>query len=541
VAEHQDASRRVLVEERRKRCVPRARHEAAGRCIVRRLTLGTEEIATAPTAQPPGLEPHVYRLGLVIVIGTFMSILDATVVNVALDTLSRELHTPLAQIQWVVTAYLLALAAIIPVTGWMARRFGARRIYLTSLALFTLGSALCGLAWSTESLIVFRVLQGIGGGMLVPVGQMILARAAGPDRIGRLMSVVGVPMLLGPVFGPMIGGAIVQNASWRWIFFVNVPIGIVAFFLAFRLLHPEPSEKAGALDRLGLVLLSSGVPALTYGLAEYGQHGRLVTRSWVTLVAGAFLCIAFVLHALHATRPLLDVHLFRRAAFSAASLTTFCIGAALFGSMILLPLFFQNVRGQGQFMTGLMMAPQGLGAALAMPVAGKLTDRIGGGILTVFGVTAILGGTIPFVYIGAHTPYGLIAAAMAARGVGLGFSMMPSMATAFKLLRPHEIADATPQLNVLQRIGGSMGTAILAVVLARSITEHLTAAGGAATPAQRLDLMAAGYQHTYWWAIVGTAVAIVPAVTLWWLERRRPFAAPSELAEGASGSIRVQA
>jgi EmrB/QacA subfamily drug resistance transporter len=476
----------------------------------------------------------------VIVVGTFMSILDATVVNVALETLHRSLHASLAQIQWVVTAYLLSLAAVIPVTGWMARRFGSRRIYLTSLALFTLGSGLCGLSWSTESLIVFRVLQGIGGGMLVPVGQMILARAAGPERIGRLMSVIGVPMLLGPVLGPMIGGVVVENASWRWIFFVNLPVGMIGFALAFRLLHPEPSEEAGSLDRLGLVLLSTGVPALTYGLAEYGEHARLAPRAWVPLVAGALLAVAFVAHALRSSRPLLDVRLFRRPAFGAASLTTFCIGGALFGSMILLPLFFQTVRGQSAAMTGLLMAPQGLGAALAMPIAGKLTDKIGGGVLTVFGVTAILAGTVPFAYIGAHTSFGLIAAAMVARGVGLGFSMMPSMATAFKLLRPHEIADATPQLNVLQRVGGSIGTAVLTVILARSITAHLAAAGSAGVR-DRLDLMAAGYQHTYWWAIVASSVAIVPAAALWWLERHRP-AAGLEVAEAElADTVRAQA
>jgi len=188
------------------------------------------------------IEAYVYRLAAVIVLGSIMSILDATIVNVALETLHRELHAPLTQIQWVATGYMLSLAAVIPVSGWTARRFGARRVYLASLLMFTAGSALCGMAWSVDSLIGFRVVQGLGGGMLMPVGQMILARAAGVERMGRVMSVVGVPMLLGPVFGPMIGGVIVQNASWRWIFYVNVPIGVIAFVAALLMLHPEPSE-----------------------------------------------------------------------------------------------------------------------------------------------------------------------------------------------------------------------------------------------------------------------------------------------------------
>lgn len=483
--------------------------------------------------QSSRIEAHVYRLAAVVVLGSIMSILDATIVNVALDTLHRDLHASLAQIQWVATGYMLALAAVIPVSGWTARRFGTRRVYLVSLVLFTLGSAACGLAWSTASLIGFRILQGVGGGMLMPIGQMVLARAAGPQRMGRVMSVVAVPMLLGPIFGPMIGGVLVQNASWRWIFYVNVPVGVIAFVAALLMLHPEPSEEAGKLDRIGLVLLAIGVPALTYGLAEYGQHNAFVPRAWVPIVIGVATIVAFGRHALRSAAPLLDVRLFRRAGFSAASLTTFCIGGALFGSMILMPLFFQTVRGDGAALTGLLLAPQGLGAALAMPIAGKLTDRMGGGILTVFGTLVLLGGTLPFVFIGAHTSYGLIAAAMVARGIGMGFTMMPAMTAAYALLQPREIADATPQLNVLQRIGGSIGTALLAVILSRSIASHLAAAQASGSKTSQVDLLAAGYQHTYWFAIAATAVAIVPALVLWWLERRRPAPAVSAPALGA--------
>ena len=476
------------------------------------------------------LDPHVYRLAAVIVLGVIMSILDATIVNVALETLHRELHAPLEQIQWVATGYMLALAAVIPVSGWTARRFGARRVYLVSLVLFTGGSALCGLAWSTESLIGFRLLQGVGGGMLMPVGQMILARAAGPERMGRVMSVVGVPMLLGPVFGPIIGGVLVEHASWRWIFYVNVPIGALAFTAALKMLHPEPSQEAGPLDRIGLALLALGVPAITYGLAEYGQHGTLVARAWVPLAAGAVAVCLFCVHALRADAPLLDIRLFGRPEISAASLATVCVGGALFGSMILLPLFFQTVRGQSPAMTGLLLAPQGLGAALSMPIAGKLTDRLGGGILTVFGTLVILAGTVPFAYIGTHTAYAFIAGAMVLRGIGMGFTMMPSMAAAFARLSKDEIEHATPQLNVLQRIGGSIGTALLAVILARSIAHNL-----AANPhGNTLDLLAAGYMHTYWYAVAATAFSILPALALWRSERR-----PSAPAVGGAAPVRA--
>src|SRR5437660_422611 len=210
------------------------------------------------TAQDGGsLEREILRLGAVVVIGSIMAILDATIVNVAIPTLGRDLHTSISTIQWVMTGYLLAFASVIPLTGWASEHFGAKRVWLAALLLFMAGSALAGAAWSIDALIVFRVLQGFGGGLLMPVGQAILARAAGPQRIGRVMSVIGVPMLLAPVFGPVIGGAIVDQVSWRWIFYVNLPIGAVALALAWRLLPAHAPRPGPPLDLRGLALLSA--------------------------------------------------------------------------------------------------------------------------------------------------------------------------------------------------------------------------------------------------------------------------------------------
>src|ERR1700722_19556385 len=196
------------------------------------------------------IDPYVWRVAIVVVLGSIMSILDTTIVNVALQTLHERLHSSLGDIQWVITGYLLSLATVIPLTGWASRRFGARRVYMASLILFTAGSALCGIAGSATMLIVFRVLQGVGGGMIMPVGQMILADVAGPKRMGRVMSVTGVPTMLGPILGPTIGGLILQGASWRWIFYVNVPIGILAIFLAIRIL--PASGKIAVPPRLDI-------------------------------------------------------------------------------------------------------------------------------------------------------------------------------------------------------------------------------------------------------------------------------------------------
>ena len=230
-------------------------------------------MSAAPTADR--IEPHVWRIAFVVVIGSIMSILDTTIVNVALATLGRDLGSSLAQIQWVITGYMLSLAAVIPITGWAARRFGPKRIYLLSLLLFTAGSALCGLATSSTELILFRVVQGIGGGMILPIGQLMMAQAAGPRRMGRVMSVVAIPAMLAPIFGPTLGGLILDNASWRWIFYVNVPIGVVAFAAALRALPTGERAPTNPLDVRGLALMATGLPLLTYGLAEIGATGKL--------------------------------------------------------------------------------------------------------------------------------------------------------------------------------------------------------------------------------------------------------------------------
>src|SRR3954469_12706187 len=200
------------------------------------------------------IDARVWRISLVVIVGSIMSILDTTIVNVALETLGRDLHATVSEIQWVVTGYMLSLAAVIPVTGWAARRFGAKRVYIVSLVLFTAGSALCGLATSTEQLIVFRAIQGIGGGMILPIGQLMMADAAGPKRMGRVMSIVAVPMMLAPILGPTLGGLIVDNASWRWIFFVNLPVGVLAAVLAVRFLPKLGAGRADPLDWRGLLL-----------------------------------------------------------------------------------------------------------------------------------------------------------------------------------------------------------------------------------------------------------------------------------------------
>src|ERR1700722_2704747 len=359
----------------------------------------------AGTTHSDQMNPYVWKIAPVIVLGTIMSILDTTIVNVALDTLGRELHSTISQIQWVVTGYMLSLAAVIPLSGWASRRFGAKNVWLFSVLMFTLGSALCGFATTTTELIAFRVLQGVGGGMILPVGQLMMATAAGPKNMGKITAITGVPSMLAPILGPAIGGAILEVASWRWIFFVNVPLGIIAILGGLRLIaRSQPKRDAESLDYVGLVLMVTGLPLLTYGLAEIGSAGTFASsKVIVPIILGLVMIAAFVWHALRVKRPLLQLSLYRRPTFSAAAACLFLVSAAMFGSLVLLPLYWQEIRHMSVIDTGLLSSPQGLGMAVLMPFAGKLADRHGGGGLAMIGVVITTLFTLPLALVGAHT------------------------------------------------------------------------------------------------------------------------------------------
>jgi EmrB/QacA subfamily drug resistance transporter len=468
---------------------------------------------TAEPAVGDRIERHVWIVAGAVILGMIMSILDTTIVNVALHTLGHDLHSPISQIQWVVTGYLLALAAVIPVTGWASRRWGARRVYLTSLVLFTVGSALCGLSNSTATLVLCRVLQGAGGGMIMPVAQLIMAQVAGPRRMGRVMGVVSMPAMLAPIFGPVVGGLILENLHWSWIFFVNVPIGVLAFALGWRLVPHTDSGEAGRLDVSGLILLSAGSAALVYGLSELGSGTSAgAAQVWAPVLAGVLMGVVFCWHALRAQRPLLDVRLYANRVFAGASFTTFGVGAALFGAMILVPLYYQEVRGLSVIQTGLLNGPQGIGALVAMPIAGRLTERFGGGPVAIGGVSLLAVSTVPFAFVTAHTSIVLISAVLVVRGVSIGMSFMPAMTAAFAAMRPEQLSDATPQINVLMRLGGALGTAILAVVLQRA------GAGAAHTP----SALAGAFQDAYLAALAIALLSLIPCLLL--LRAERPAA-----------------
>ncbi len=479
------------------------------------------DTAKQPKVKTPALDRHLRGLATVVVLGSIMSILDTTIVAVALDTLGRDFKVSIATIQWVTTGYLLALAVVIPCTGWAMDRFGARRLWLLSLSLFIGGSILCGLAWSANALIAFRVLQGLGGGMILPVGQSILAQAAGPQRMGRVMSVVGVPTVLGPVLGPVIGGLIVTNVSWRWIFFVNVPIGIVALVLSVRFLAPGGKKIGSAFDLVGFLLLSPGLALFVYALSEVGMAGGFSDSVIGCFAVSIVLMGAFVWRSLRTADPLLDLRLFRYRSYSVANTCSFLFGATLYGAMFLLPLYYQVVRGQSALVAGLLMAPQGIGAALIMRRAGIITDRVGARAVVPAGVALMLIGTIPFALVTNDSNEIVLALSLLVRGLGLGLAMMPIFASAYQDLSHDAVPRATTTINIGRQAGGSVATALFAVVLQHQILTsvkgskgNLSLADAVKLPPSETAILAEAFAHTFWWAVGTIALVFVPALML---------------------------
>lgn len=472
----------------------------------------------------PESESHLDRKVLVVagvvVLGAIMSILDITVVSVALETFQEEFNATSAEVAWTMTAYTLALAAVIPVTGWAADRFGTKRLYLVAITLFALGSALCALADSLGMLVALRAVQGIGGGMLMPLGMTILTRAAGPDRVGRVMAVLGIPMLLGPIFGPIIGGWLIDVASWHWIFLINVPIGIAAFIYAAIVLpkdHVEPSET---FDWRGMLLLSPGLAIFLYGISTIPETGTMMDKEvLIPVIFGLILVAAFVPWALSPRNkhPLMELRLFKNRNLTVAVITLAFFAIAFFGASLLFPLYFQMVRGESALDAGVLLAPQGIGAMLTMPLAGLLADKIGPGKIVLAGLVTVTIGMGLFTQLASDTSYTYIIAALFVMGLGMGASMMPIMTAALATLTDHNIARGSTLMNIVQQTAASIGTALFSVVLTNQLK-----AMTATTPAETTIQMGDAFAAVFVVATVLIACCIVPAIFL----PRRPAEKP---------------
>jgi EmrB/QacA subfamily drug resistance transporter len=411
----------------------------------------------------------------VVVMGAIMSILDITVVSVALQTFQREFEATSAQVAWTMTGYTLALASVIPLTGWAADRFGTKRLYLLAVVLFTLGSVLCATADSLAGLVLFRVLQGLGGGMLMPLGMTILTRAAGPERVGRVMAVLGIPMLLGPIFGPILGGWLIDVASWHWIFLINLPIGAAALVYAALVLPRDDVEPSESLDWVGVLLLSPGLAAFLYGVSTVPEEGTVWARDvLVPAAVGLALIVAFVPWALRPANrhPLVELRLLTNRRTTVAVVAMALFAMTFFGVSLLFPLYFQQVRGEDALGAGLLLAPQGIGAMITMPLAGFLADKIGAGRVVPPSLMLVTAGLAMYTQIGAETSYTWLLLGLFVMGLGMGGTMMPIMAAALATLSDHDIARGSTLMNIVQQTAASAGTALFSVLLTNNVKEQ---------------------------------------------------------------------
>jgi EmrB/QacA subfamily drug resistance transporter len=508
------------------------------------------------SAGAPGgrLDRRVMVVAGVVVLGAIMSILDITVVAVAQRTFQDIFGKTQAQVAWTSTGYTLALATVIPLTGWAADRFGTKRLYILAIVLFTAGSALCSTASSLEMLVGFRVLQGLGGGMLMPLGMTILTRAAGPERLGRVMAILGVPMLLGPIFGPILGGWLIDVASWRWIFLINVPIGVVAAVYAWRVLDRDEVHPSESFDFVGMLLLSPGLALFLYGVssipAAKQEHGTMWTTQVVLFSAvGLVLITAFVPWALrrHNIHPLVQLRLFTNRYMTIAVLTMTLFAMAFFGASLLFTLYFQQVRGESPLSSGWLVAPQGFGAMLTMPVAGFLADKIGPGKVVLTGLVLDTAGMGMLTGVDEKTSYAYIITAFVVMGLGMGSTMMPVFTAALASLPSHDVARGSTLMNITQQIAISVGTALFSVLLTSAYNAHaavvgptlalqnaggdpgkvqqvldqlhLTQAQAQPVTAQGLHFMGSAFGQAYVVATVLVGLCLVPA---FFLPRRPP-------------------
>ncbi|HLR84841.1 MAG TPA: DHA2 family efflux MFS transporter permease subunit [Nocardioidaceae bacterium] len=428
---------------------------------------------TPPTGHPTRIDGALLKVALVVVLGAIMAALDMTIVNVAIPTFQESFDASYASVAWAVTGYTLALATVIPLTGWAADRFGTKRLYIAAMALFVLGSVACSAAGSLGTLIAFRVLQGIGGGMLMPLSMTILTRAAGPERIGRMMALLGVPMLLGPIGGPILGGWLIDQVSWHWIFLINVPIGVVAIIATTLVLPKDETHPGERFDFVGMLLLSPGLATFLYGVSSVSDEGTIESaRVLVPGLIGVALMALFVLHALRKRGALIDLSLFKDRNLTVSVITLLLFMTAFMGSMMLLPSYFMQVRGESTLMAGILVAPQGFGAMISMPIAGRIVDRIGPRFVVLPGIGLILTGFIMLTQIGVDTSYWSTSAFLFVMGLGMGCTMMPLMTAALATLTDHKIARGSTLMNIVQQVGASAGAALMSVVLTNQMIEH---------------------------------------------------------------------
>ncbi len=474
--------------------------------------------------------PAKWLVAAVYVLGLFTSLLDLTITNVALPVLAREFAAPATTIAWIATSYLLSVAVCIPVSGWLGDRIGTKRTFLFALAIFTIGSLLCGLATSLGLLIACRVLQGIGGGLMTPVGAAMVFRAFPLHERARVSSIITIPTVVAPALGPVVGGYLVRDWSWHWIFLVNVPIGLVGLLLAARGLTEYRVAGTARLDLPGFALAAGGLAATVYALGEVGARGVTAPTGLAPGLLGIALLVAFVLVERRVAAPLIDVRLYRDRLFAVGSLILFFVNGGFFGIGFLMPQFLQAVRGLDPLTSGLATFPTALGIMLAAPLVGRLYPIVGPRRLVMVGTALAACAALALRGVGLTTDLWQIRLQMLPLGVGFGFVFIPLQTASFARISAALTGRATAAYNAVRQVATSCGFAILATVLAARLVAYDGALGD---PARSAGAVAAFHDAFLTAALLdllalGTAVLISDRLAAGTMRRTSALTIPEE-------------
>ncbi|WP_337102986.1 MDR family MFS transporter [Paenibacillus sp. YIM B09110] len=421
---------------------------------------------------------------LAIIVGMFMVILDGTAMNVALKGLMDDFQSSMTLVQWTITGYALAQSAVIPLAGWLSDRFGAKQIFLLSIIMFTLGSALCALATTAEQLIVFRIIQGLGGGMVAPIAMAFTYRLSPPGKQGAVMGMIGIPMLLAPALGPVVAGWLVDYATWHWIFLINLPIGIIAVIIGLRTLPRIERQKVPALDYLGMIFAPLAFASLAYGVSSAGGGEGGAGNGWTSpealigIIVGVIALIIFITVELRRSEPLLELRVFKSSNFTRGVVLQWIVQIALFGTIFLIPVYLQVVKEYSAFTTGLILLPQALAAGLFMPIGGKLYDKLGARPVVFSGLILITVATFLLTQLSADTTLITLMIPLALIGAGMGLSMMP-LNTHIIQSAPKELVSRVTSLTAAaQQVMTSFAVAGLSTLLASRAEHHLASNPG---------------------------------------------------------------
>jgi EmrB/QacA subfamily drug resistance transporter len=402
---------------------------------------------------------------VVVMIGSFMALLDTSIVNVATSKIQAEFGASTDQVQWIATGYSLALGIVVPTSGWLGDRFGLKPLYVVSLLGFVAGSALCGLAWNLDSLIVFRVVQAVGGGLLPVLAQTIIYRLVPRDRIGAAMGLYGLGIVVAPAIGPALGGWLVEDVNWRLIFYINVPIGVLGALAAVSILPHFAARRGQRFDLLGFMFIAGGLFALLLAFSEGSSWGWSSYRVLMLVAAGLLSLAVFVVVELSVEQPILDLRVFHNWGFSLSAVLIALISTGLFAGAFYVPLFLQQGEGFGAFQAGLTLLVPAAVMSVLMPISGRLYDRIGARWPGAAGLALVALGTYLLHGIEPQTPRSAIILVSSIRNVGIGLAMMPIMTGAMAAVRADAVAQASAVNNIIQRVSAALGLAVLTSVL----------------------------------------------------------------------------